>query len=466
MAVKKLSTAVALATLSTGAMGAGFQLAEHSASGLGRAFAGEGAVADNASVIARNPAAMALFKTVSISGGLSYVDPNINIEGTNTFMTAQGPQTVAANADDVAPTAIIPNGYIIVPINDQWAFGLALNSHFGLKTDYPTDFAASEAAGVADIATYNINPQVSYRVNDMLTLGAGISVIYGHAEFGVTNSAASQANIGGGIYQNTYAALVAAGMDPAAAAAQAAQVAGAATPAVGTPLAHVEGDGWTWAYNLGAMFELSDSTRIGLTYRSEIDMEFEGDLEGWSPTKLNPGAMPPDFDGSYTSTGVAQTDLPSMLELSLHTYLSDSISMQASWQRIGWSSFETLEVQLDNGDPNLVLAKNYWKDTNRYAVGFGYDLNDAITFRVGYALDESPVSDTYRNLSIPDAERTWVTAGMTWKMSPAASMDVGFARITGDDATINYTSSAQTVFNGNIAKGDANIAAISFNYEF
>ncbi|NVK12279.1 MAG: outer membrane protein transport protein, partial [Gammaproteobacteria bacterium] len=259
-------------------------------------------------------------------------------------------------------------------------------------------------------------------------------------------------------------ALIAAGLSPAAAAAQAGQASAAATPAVGAQLANVDGDGWTWGYNFGAMLELGDATRIGLTYRSEIDMEFDGELDGWNAGKLD--IANGDFDGFYTSKGSAQVDLPSMLELSLHTYLTDSISMQASWQRIGWSSFETLEVQLDNGDPNLVLAKNYWEDTNRYAVGFGYDLSDAFTFRVGYALDESPVSDTYRNLSIPDAERTWITAGMTWKMSPAASMDVGFARITGDDATINYTSAAQTVFNGNIAKGDANIAAISFNYEF
>ena len=466
MNMKKISAAIALTTMSSGTLAAGFQLAEHSASGLGRAFAGEGAVADNAAVIARNPAAMSLFKTVSLSGGISYVDPNINIEGTNTYMTAAGPQTIAANAEDVAPTAIIPNGYIIVPLNDKWAFGLALNSHFGLKTDYPTDFAASESAGVADIATYNINPQVSYRINDMITLGAGVSVIYGHAEFGVSNSQASQANISGGIYQSTYAAGIAQGLTPAQAAAQAAAVAGAATPAVGTKLAHVEGDGWTWGYNLGAMFELSESTRIGLTYRSEIDMEFDGDLDGWSPAKLDPGATPPDFDGSYSSPGSAQIDLPSMLELSLHTYLTDTISMQASWQRIGWSSFETLEVELDNGDPNLVLAKNYWDDTNRYAVGFGYDLNSALTFRVGYALDESPVSDTYRNLSIPDAERTWITAGMTWNISNSSSMDVGFARVSGDDATINYTSSTSTVFNGEIAKGDANIAAVSYNYSF
>jgi long-chain fatty acid transport protein len=464
MNMKKISAAIALTSLSSGTLAAGFQLAEHSASGLGRAFAGEGAVADNAAVIARNPAAMSLFKTVSLSGGISYVDPNVNIEGSNTFFTATGPQSVTANADDVAPTAIIPNGYVIVPLNDQWAFGLALNSHFGLKTDYPTDFAASESAGVADIATYNINPQVSYRINDMVTLGAGVSIIYGHAEFGVSNSQASQGNISLSIYQGTYEAGIAQGLTPAQAAAQAAAVAGAATPSVGTPLAHVEGDGWTWGYNLGAMFELSESTRIGLTYRSEIDMEFDGDLEGWSPAKLNPAVG--DFDGSYTSGGSAQTDLPSMLELSLHTYLTDTISMQASWQRIGWSSFETLEVELDNGDPNIVLASNYWDDTNRYAVGFGYDMNSALTFRVGYALDESPVSDTYRNLSIPDSERTWITAGMTWNISNKSSMDVGFARVTGDPATINYTSSTSTVFNGEIAKGDANIASVSYNYSF
>ncbi len=55
---------------------AGFQVAEHSASGLGRAFSGGegGAVADNASVLARNPAAMTLFKEAQFSGALSIID--------------------------------------------------------------------------------------------------------------------------------------------------------------------------------------------------------------------------------------------------------------------------------------------------------------------------------------------------------------------------------------------------------
>ncbi|MEF1230517.1 outer membrane protein transport protein, partial [Vibrio fortis] len=60
-------------------LAAGFQVAEHSASGLGRSFSGEGAVADNASVLARNPAAMTLFDKAQFSGAVSIVDPEVNV---------------------------------------------------------------------------------------------------------------------------------------------------------------------------------------------------------------------------------------------------------------------------------------------------------------------------------------------------------------------------------------------------
>jgi len=118
MSVKVRYTALAItaALISTTAHGAGFQVSEHSASGLGRAFAGDAAIADNAAVLSRNPAAMTLFKTAEISGGFSIVDPSIDVED----------KTFGQTAKDVAPVAFVPSGYYIQPINDRLAVGLAL----------------------------------------------------------------------------------------------------------------------------------------------------------------------------------------------------------------------------------------------------------------------------------------------------------------------------------------------------
>ncbi|MFA0120338.1 outer membrane protein transport protein, partial [Vibrio sp. 10N.261.48.A2] len=124
-------------------LAAGFQVAEHSASGLGRAFSGEGAVADNASVLARNPAAMTLFDTAQFSGAVSVVDPEVDITQNNVPGSGGQSQT----SKDVAPLQIVPGAYYISPINEQWAWGIGMFSNYGVATDYPDDIYAGDLAG-------------------------------------------------------------------------------------------------------------------------------------------------------------------------------------------------------------------------------------------------------------------------------------------------------------------------------
>ncbi|MEL7413983.1 MAG: outer membrane protein transport protein, partial [Pseudomonadota bacterium] len=154
------------------AQAAGFQVAEHSASGLGRAFSGEGAIADNASVLARNPAAMTLFKEAQFSGALSIVDPEVNVY--DTYHNE--------HAKDVAPLQIVPAGYYISPINDQWAWGIGMFTTYGVATDYPDDISAGDMAGDTSLLSVNINPNVAYRINEQFSIGGGINLVYAHAE--------------------------------------------------------------------------------------------------------------------------------------------------------------------------------------------------------------------------------------------------------------------------------------------
>ncbi len=112
---RMLLTPIALAVAAPTVFAAGFQANEHSASGLGRAFSGEGAVADNASVLARNPAAMTLFDTAQFSGAISVVDPQVDVTQTS---------PINQTSKDVAPTQLVPGAYYISPINDNWAWGL------------------------------------------------------------------------------------------------------------------------------------------------------------------------------------------------------------------------------------------------------------------------------------------------------------------------------------------------------
>lgn len=93
--------AVAVALVSTQAWSAGFQLNEFSASGLGRAYSGEGAIADDAGNASRNPALIMMFDRPTMSAGAVFVDPDVNVSGTS-------PTGKSLNADNIAPTAWVP----------------------------------------------------------------------------------------------------------------------------------------------------------------------------------------------------------------------------------------------------------------------------------------------------------------------------------------------------------------------
>lgn len=97
--------AVAVALVSTQAWSAGFQLNEFSASGLGRAYSGEGAIADDAGNASRNPALIMMFDRPTMSAGAVFVDPGVNVSGTS-------PTGKSLKADNIAPTAWVPNFHL------------------------------------------------------------------------------------------------------------------------------------------------------------------------------------------------------------------------------------------------------------------------------------------------------------------------------------------------------------------
>ncbi|MEM8360813.1 outer membrane protein transport protein [Morganella morganii] len=118
--------AVAVSLTATQAFAAGFQLNEYSTSALGRAFSGEGAVADDASVGSRNPAAMTLFDRPSMSAGAILINPSVDISG-------KSPLTGnSTDAKDIAPSAVVPNLHFIMPINEKWSVGASTTTNFGL----------------------------------------------------------------------------------------------------------------------------------------------------------------------------------------------------------------------------------------------------------------------------------------------------------------------------------------------
>lgn len=180
-----LATAMLLAA--GGANAAAFQLAEVSTSGLGRAYAGEAAIADNASVVATNPALMSLFKTNQFSVGGVYVDSRINMNGdVDSYAIISDSIKVtndgSASARNVVPGAFVPNLYFVAPVNDKFALGAGMNVNFGLKSEYDDSYDAGVFGGKTDLTAINLNLSGAYRVTEGLSLGLGVNAVYAKAQ--------------------------------------------------------------------------------------------------------------------------------------------------------------------------------------------------------------------------------------------------------------------------------------------
>ncbi|MFL7009182.1 outer membrane protein transport protein [Enterovibrio norvegicus] len=417
-----LSTAIAVATFQ--AHGAGFQISEHSASGLGRAFAGEAAIADNAAVAVRNPAAMTMFDSAQVSGGISFIQPDV--DATVSSASLNGTTLGVDEHDSVAPNAVVPNFHYVHPLNEKMAVGFSSFSNFGLSTEYPTDSAAGAIGGQTELLTVNFNANFAYEVNDQVSLGAGLNAVYADAELKRQKGILS--NVLGG--------------------------------SASDEISNLSGDGWGFGWNIGALWQFNENHRLGVAYRSEVDITLEGDYSGSSATGTVPGEL--------------ELNLPDIFEFSGYHKLAPKWAMHYSVMRTGWSSFEELRATgsqcLSLAGQGVCLQKDEkWEDSWRYSVGATYFLNDQWELRAGYAKDESPVPDSHRTLSIPDSERDWYSIGATYFATDNLSIDAGFAYLSGDD--VNGTES-ENLPGGAVASydftagGDAYIYALSANYTF
>ena len=419
----KSALAVAVAIVSTQAWSAGFQLNEFSSSGLGRAYSGEGAIADDAGNVSRNPALITMFDRPTFSGGAVYIDPDVNISGNSPFTGR------STDADNIAPTAWVPNLHFVAPINEQFGWGASVTSNYGLATEFNDNYIAGEYAGKTDLTTLNLNLSGAYRLNDNWSFGLGFDAVYADAK--IERYAGEQT---------------------------------AALPKVNNKIASLEGDEWGFGWNAGILYELDKDNRYGLTYRSEVKIDFDGDYKGSILGPVNtlvPGAGTtyPFGTTGETIPGSLSLHLPEMWELSGYNRVAPQWAVHYSIAYTSWSQFQELKATGNDGQ-TLFYKDEGFKDSYRLALGTTYYMDDNWTFRTGIAYDDSPVPAGKRSISIPDQDRLWLSAGTTYAFNDNASVDVGASYMHGQKVTVNegpYTFHSE---------GKAWLFGTNFNYAF
>ncbi|WP_194435926.1 outer membrane protein transport protein [Vibrio fluminensis] len=391
-----LSLAVACGLMSASATvnAAGFQLAEYSATGLGRAYAGEAAMADNASSQWRNPALLTYLEGTQVSVGAIYVDPNIDVNGDidgSKALPLPPLDGSKASSKDFANSAVIPNFYLSHRVNDQFALGLALGTNYGMETDLGNDFNASHFGNEAMIKSVEANLNAAYKLNEQFSFGAGLRLVHGEGHFGAV---APKESIG----------LV----------------------KPGATLKYMEGDDLSWGWQVGTVWQVNDTNRIGFAYKSAVKFKLEGNAEGSAFNLLDP---------NFHDTGSMSLDLPATAEIASYHQLTDQFAMHASINWTDWSSFEKLVADLDN-NPSSVIKEEHWKDNYRFALGATYLVNPKLTLRSGIAYDMAAVSDKNRTITIPETDRTWLSIGASYKATKQLTLDAGFTYIIAKDASI------------------------------
>lgn len=427
-----------LAISSSASLASGFALIEQSASQMGNAFAGGAAFANDASTIYFNPAGMTRLPA-QLVGGIHYVLTSAKFDGNATDVF--GNPVSGGNGGDAGGPGVVPNFYIMAPLGDGLFMGLGINAPFGLSTKYDDNWKGRYQAVESELTTVNFNPSIAYRVNKQLSFGAGINLQYISAKL-------TQAVDQGSLCAPTQAQLQALGVPGANPALCAGQV-----PQGSDAFAKLDADNWAGGYNFGVLYEPSDSTRVGLSYRSKIQQQLTGNA------RFN-GTISQFSDfGIFVNTDLrADVNLPQTASLSLWHDFSDKWSAMADATWTGWDNFDELRIQYDSFQPDTVVDES-WNNTWRFALGADYRYNSRWTFRAGTAYDQTPIPDAeHRTARIPGEDRTWLSLGVGYQFSPVLGVDVGYSHLFLDDPKINSTASTAGNLNG---KYDAAVDIVS-----
>ncbi|MBK6336571.1 MAG: outer membrane protein transport protein [Betaproteobacteria bacterium] len=431
----------ALAFAAGQAQGAAFQLNEISGSGLGNAYAGGAAVAEDASTVWSNPAGMVRLPTMQAAAALHVITPSIQFN--NNGSIAAFNQPLGHEGGDAGTHNYVPNMYFTVPVTKELFFGLGVNAPFGLVTWYGEGWAGRYQGIKSDLKVINVEPALAWKINNEWSVGAGIN--YQKIEATLTQAT----NYSAGMAQGAQAAA-AAGAIPAS---LVPQIIGATAGLDGT--GQIDGDDSAWGWNVGVLYNINSKQRIGAHYRSSIKYDVVGSVNFTTPIPPVPASVPAalapavgaiaaqvNASPTFANGGVnLAIELPPKFNLSYFGALDDRWDLMADVQWTGWSSIPEFKVVRNNG---TVLTDQHWNydDSWRFSGGANYHYNNQWMFRGGIAYDQTPTNDLERSVRLPDSDRVWLSAGAQYKWDKNWVFDVGFTYIIGQSASIDQYANA------------------------
>lgn len=383
-----------------------FGLNEYDAIGTGMAGAGLGTGGLGLGSVEFNPAAVTNFDGTRSSSTFNYIRPEIRIDA-----------PTGSTGDIAQRGRLVPASQTSYQIDDHWWVGITFSSPFGLLTSINADNWASYHGRVSKILDVDATPFVAYKVNDWLSVGAGLQINYIEAEFGSS-----------------------------------------LTPFVPGSALRMSGSDTSLGYKLGVTLRPAGGTEIGIGYRSQLDPNLHGDL--WTNTPI-PGASGLLLPGTQDMN--VGLKLPAQLNVGVRQVITPDLTILASYQWTNWSVFDHF---MTNTNAGPAIPLNFgMKDGWLVALGGEYKLNNTSTVRAGIGYEKSPITTAVREPRLPDADRVAIAVGYTYKYSDKLSFDAGYTHTFVKDGPIDLTSPGVVPLTGT-AKAQVNIAAVTVNYKW
>jgi len=401
-----LAAAVAAVTFASQANAGGYQINEQSVSGQGYGHAGRSSNVNDATIVFGNPAGMSFLDRAQVTAGGTFLSVDTDISNVSAsqsspaFLPATGGLTdtlpvTGTNDGDMVPGTLIPFAFYAHPVNEQLAFGFGVYAPFGSKTEYEDSFQGRNQGNYTEVRVVTAQPTVSYRFNEQWSVGAGIT--YNQVEGELRRQVP-----------------------------------------VATPLglsevdSRVEGDDEAWGYNLGIIYQPVPETTLGLTYRSKVDFNLEGNFTANSPVLDQLGI------GTVTDTAALDLTTPETVNFSLTQQMSDNLKLMfgASWAR--WSRFDQILV---TGDERGEITNEQQNYSNAWAFSTGgeYQLTPTLALRAGVTLDFTPTQDATRSVRIPSDDRRIFSIGAGWSPTPDLTLDVAYSYLTERSTQVDQT---------------------------
>lgn len=372
----------------------GIMLYEIGTDNAGLANAGAAARAQGPSTIASNPAGMSYLPGTQITGGLQVLYGDLTFDrdsGTNV------PGSGSGNALDPIPGGSF---FITHELDDHWSVGFGQYGDFGLAVNYDNDWSGRYFAQNSSLLGLSLVPSVAYRFNEQWSVGVGIKAMYGmlQAQTAIDRSPFGFTDRTDGQYK-------------------------------------YEDGTWGYGANVGVIYAPQAGTRIGLTYTSKVDLDFEDRLDVKGDGRL--------LERVNNTNTELDMKVPQTVTLSLFQQLDRQWALLASANWQDWSEFGDIGVQVDTtafGAQSESVDAGF-KDTWHLSLGAQYQATEQWLWNVGVAYDSSAVSDSKRSVIVPMGESWRIATGATYALNRDTDVNVSWAMVWLGDMPVDQTKS-------------------------